>query len=271
MLDDKVKITIHLLHSCRLDVLHFSRPLVQKSLSFLLFRLYLFSYPSQLGTHQFGMSSDPQDPSEPLKDLRDALRTPIPDIDTFTFLLSSTLRSLSLHPTSAPPGNVISVKSLTRYLPNIQISLLSTHLPTFLPSLDPKRTDLLWRYFVPPRNPHPNILTMSRAVASTTYLTLTPYLIPCGPGKPTLPVQSREFLISTLERLVTDYSVDDLYWMVFSSKDNGESSREAGIREWNWEEMVNNMVGLPAKVANAIGRWKSDGWSGDVPNGLIPG
>ena len=67
---------------------------------------------------------------------------------------------------------------------------------------------------------------------------------------------------------VVRYSVSDIYWAVWSTHGE-EGSKEASNRELIWEEAVGALVGLPSKVANAVGRWKGEGWTGDIPDRLV--
>lgn len=206
-----------------------------------------------------------------LRELRDTLRTPIPDLDTFVFLLSSTLQALELDHTSVasgdlPPGEVL--RAIQRYLPSIQVQLLTTAIPTFLHALDGPKNTLLETLFVPLRQP--DGLTTRRAIALTSYLTLPTLLSSNNPSQSALPLQSREFILSTLQTLAESYSIDELYWSVFSTTSGGSEGKKEGWRTLPWEEAVKSVVGLPGKTANAVGRWKGDGWKGDVPVGLIP-
>jgi telomere length regulation protein len=193
------------------------------------------------------------DASTALRHCRDTLRTPIPDVETFTSLLDSTM--IALHPETTSPDHL---KAINRFLPGIQTSLLTLVIPTFLAALDEPQQLQLSTYFCPSSGPP----AVRRAVASTSYLTLPFLLSPTPPAVP-LPPQSRSYILATLEALGT-YGIDQVYWAVWAS---GTSE---GVRTLQWEETVRALVGVPAKVANAVGRWKTERWAGDIPEGLVP-
>lgn len=191
------------------------------------------------------------DAASALRDLRDALRAGIPDADSFGFRLSSVLSELGLSPTSVVISN--SDPKALKYLPAVQQSLLSV-LPTFLPALDERGRSLLEAFFVPPPT------SSGKSVALTSYITLSGALASSPPTP--LPVESRQFVLDTLVRLVGSYGVDALFWAVW-----GVDGR---ARQLVWDDAVRAATSLPAKVANAVGRWKEAGWSGDVPPPLVP-
>jgi telomere length regulation protein len=210
---------------------------------------------------------------DPLRELRDALRSPIEDVDGLSFLLSSTLSTLGLHPTSliSSAPSIDYVKSVSRYLPTIQVSLLTAIVPTFLPSLHDKDRQFLQTFFVPSKES--SNLALRRNIALTSYQTLTSLL--STKSITLLPREARNYVLETIGQLAR-YSVSDLYWAVWSTGTGGEEgSKEASARELGWEEAISALVGLPAKVGNAVGRWKTEGWLGDLPEKLasryVPG
>jgi telomere length regulation protein len=77
-----------------------------------------------------------------------------------------------------------------------------------------------------------------------------------------------------LAAVVDTYSIDDLYWAIWGAQTQVETSssgeKSDGVRTLRWEETVKALVGVPAKAANAVGRWKQEGWSGDVSKSLQP-
>lgn len=188
-----------------------------------------------------------------LKGLRDSLRSGIPDADEYTFQLSSTLDSLGLGPMSA--ASQVDEKAIQRYLPAVQQALLDT-LPTFLPALDTRGRSLLDSFFCPP--PSAGTAAASRTIALTAYLTLAAVLGPSPPSP--LPSEARQFVLETLASLSRAYSIDALYWATHGGKGN----------QLQWEDAVRTSTSLPAKAANAVGRWKEGAWSGDVPPALVP-
>jgi telomere length regulation protein len=85
-------------------------------------------------------------------------------------------------------------------------------------------------------------------------------------------------LLNVLDRLSTGYSIDEVYWAVWSTSGQGEAgpSEEKGGNENGrgaqqllWEEATRSVVGIPAKCANAVGKWKTEAWVGEVPDGLV--
>jgi hypothetical protein len=207
-------------------------------------------------------------PSKAFKDLRDILRTTTPDIDGLLDHLTRFLDALS-------PDSGSSVQSIysaiQRYLPSLQIHLLTQTIPNYLHALDDAQTATLRDFFVPPRqrtNDQEEIY-ISRGVALVSYLTLPGLLN----GTPTvdLAVPSRLFLLDILDRL-GDWGVDDIYWAVWSDLGKGEKGdvgRQGG-KELLWEETTRSLVAIPSKCTNAVGRWKSESWSGDLPERLAP-
>ena len=206
-----------------------------------------------------------------LRELRDALKSPIEDIASFTFLLSSTLNSINLHPhptsisVQSRKADPALTRAVTRQLPRIQVALLTTHVPTFLPSLDTRERQLLQALFVPPRQSAN--LALRRAIALTTYSTLGSLL--STKSITPLPRESRSFVLELLAD-VTQYGVGDVYWAVWSLEGGSESSKEASARSLEWDSAVTALVGLPGKVGNAVGRWKAEGWTGNLPDALSP-
>jgi len=207
-------------------------------------------------------------PSKALKDLRDILRTTTPDIDGLLDHLTRCLDALS-------PDSGFSVQSIysaiQRYLPSLQIQLLTQTVPNYLHALDESQTATVRDFFVPPRqrtNDQEGIY-ISRGVALVSYLTL-PGLLNATPTVD-LPVPSRLFLLDVLDRL-GDWGVDNIYWAVWSDLGKGEKGGDGrqGGKDLLWEEATRSLVAIPSKCTNAVGRWKSESWSGDLPERMAP-
>lgn len=211
-----------------------------------------------------------EDAAAVLRDLKEALRQPITDTETLISQLSLALSALHLHPTSIPPEQVSLSTSVAiqRYLPSIQISLLAQVLPTFVHALDRKELDLVDRFFCPPKTNELGCLRLGRTIASVTYATV-PSLLSVSAGQPSLPAPCRDYAVRLLDRL-TAYGVDDLYWSIWTTDAAAEGSKDGALRSLKWEEAIKAITSLPAKVANAVGRWKSEAWKGDVPATLVP-
>ncbi|WOO82881.1 DNA replication checkpoint protein tel2 [Vanrija pseudolonga] len=192
--------------------------------------------------------------SAALRSLRDALRASPPDADSFVFLLSSTLDNLGLSPTSIAPASGAG-RAIARQLPAVQQALLST-LPTFLPALDARGRALVDSFFVPAK--HADQLPLNRSVALVSYLNLSGMLAPAPPAP--LPAESRAYVLDTLAKLPAAYGIDDVYWATW-----GHAAAELA-----WDDGLRALAALPGKVANAVGRWREAGWTGDVPGSLVP-
>jgi telomere length regulation protein len=207
-----------------------------------------------------------------LRELLETLRSAIPDTDTFTFSLSTALQAIHLHPTSVPPSPVQEevLRTIDRYIPAIQISLLNQALPTFLHALNDGERRLVKTFFCPNRDA--TSLPIARSIALATYQTIPP-LLSSSHLNP-LPAHSRDFALDILAAVVDTYSVDDLHWAIWGVQAEAETSssgeKSDGLRSLRWEETVKALVGVPAKAANALGRWKQEGWSGDVSQILQP-
>ena len=211
------------------------------------------------------------DPSQALRDLRDALRQCSPDVESLYFQLSTALQAVNCHPNSAPTEDISSIiKALDRLLESIQQILITSVLPTFLQSLDERTADLLDRFFVPPKTAQAETLTIGRTIALKSYLTLSA-LLSKKPDDVMVPVPSRHWTLETLQKLSDTHGIDEIYWAVWGgSSVEGETSKNGAMRMLQWEEAVKSILSIPGKVANAVGRWKEEGWSGDIPESLVP-
>jgi telomere length regulation protein len=216
-------------------------------------------------------------PSKALRDLRDTLRTESSSIELLISTLSACLDVLS----GSGSGSVeITRKGIQRYLPSIQIQLLTHTIPNYLHALDDTQVEVIHAFFAPRQSTTSTAdrssIFIHRGIALTSYLTL-PGLLNANPV-PQLPVPSRSFLLDILDRLSTGYSIDEVYWAVWSTSGQGEagSSEEKGGNENGrgaqqllWEEATRSVVRTPAKCANAVGKWKTEAWVGEVPDGLV--
>jgi len=208
-------------------------------------------------------------PSQALQHLRDTLRTTQPDIETLIDLLSTCLHDIYNDAGPSTSSSEPARKALQRFLPSIQIHILTNTVPNYLHTLDDSQVEVLRSFFVPEREAAG--IRISRWIALTSYLTLPPFFnAPLTTASiPDLPIPSRTFLLGTLERLSGEYGIDELYWAVWSGVEEKEKGR-LGPEELIWEEATRSLVGVPAKAANAVGRWKSDGWIGDIQEKLVP-
>lgn len=216
--------------------------------------------------------------AEPLRALRDALRTPILNVETLAILLSTALAEIHLGSTSIPTTlRTHSLKAVTRHLPTIQAALLSNVLPTFIDHLEARHLELVKTLFVPKNDSTRETLQIRRTIAGISYTTFSsflsqkPSLAAVNGARQEIPVPTRAFFLDTLDDLTGRWKLDSLYWSVWSTAAHEEGSKDATIRELRWEELVRCIVGLPTKVANVVGRWKAEqAWSGDMSDRLVP-
>lgn len=209
-------------------------------------------------------------PSRTLQDLRGVLRTETLGIEELIAHVSTCLDALF---SSSGPSVQSIYSAIQRYLPSLQVQLLSQTIPHYLHALDGAQKDTLRALFAPSRQrTDPKGLYISRGIALVSYLTL-PGFLNAAPVT-SLPIPSRLFLLEVLERL-GDYEINDLYWAVWSEmgeekgREGNRDTRQGG-RELLWEEATRSAVAIPGKSTNAAGRWKSEGWTGDLPDRLSP-
>lgn len=208
-------------------------------------------------------------PSSALKALRDNLREQVADVGSLIDLLQACLTALGLRGDGPDVEPSSTKNAIQRYLPSIQIHLLTDTLPNFIHALDEDQLAIVKTLFVPAKAAGKHRLKISRWIALTTTLTLPPFLN--AAQTPVLPIPSRGFMLDILSRMTTQYGIDQLYWAVWSESSEARGSRgKAGAEQLMWEEAVKSIVSVPAKCANAVGRWKSEGWPGEVPTALEP-
>jgi telomere length regulation protein len=215
-----------------------------------------------------------EDLTASLRETRDALKSQLPDLEALDRHLQLPLRRLGLcqEPQSSSatwfdssePAEADMI--IRRHLPNLQAALVERVVPTWLLSLkeDPMALAHLEAYFYPalPTAPSPAQLHNARRVALSAYLVLAPLL-----GSPACPPQSREFVVAALERLALTYPIDSIYWAIWGTQSGGA---DQGRAELQWEEAIKVLVGLPTKVANAIGSRNQElHVAEEIPSGLI--
>jgi len=208
-------------------------------------------------------------PTQALQRLRDTLRTTQLDIYALINTLSTCLDDLYQRGQAGPSSSDSEPvrKAIQRFLPSIQIHLLTQTIPNYLHALDTDQVEVIRSFFAPKREAEG--IQISRWIALTSYLTIPPFLnTTTSQSTPELPISSRVFLLDTLDRLVGGYGVEEVYWAVWSGA--GEEKGRLGPEDLTWEEASRSIVGVPAKAANALGRRKGDGWIGDLPERLVP-
>lgn len=192
-------------------------------------------------------------------EIKESWRAPIQSLSALESISRATLDILHLDGTDGSSTS-LGQREIKRYLPSIQINLLTNHLPTFAHALEGNLLRDVKALFAPER------LTIGlanrRLIGCISYRTISSFLI----SKPAIPLpkESRAFLLDILEDLV-QYNIDDIHWTVYGGKaDNGEGSKEESARSLEWEETVSALISLPGKIANAIGRWSVEGRIIDV-------
>jgi telomere length regulation protein len=214
-------------------------------------------------------------PTRALKALRESLRTPIADVESLVECLEACLDDIGLASSTSAELDLHQIRrAIQRYLPSIQICLVSEVYPTFYHALDRDQLRLVERFFVENQSSDSRKLKISRSIALTSYLTIPSFLN--ASHTPPLPGPSRSFVLDILSRLRESYNIDELYWAVWASDSGsveqgagqGRTKSKTGPSELIWEEVVRGLAGVPAKCANAVGRWKTEGWTGDLLAGL---
>lgn len=209
-------------------------------------------------------------PTLALKALKETLKTPIQDAESLVESLRACLGEIGLGEDSGATETKTDLghirRAVQRYLPSIQVQIPSEVYPTFHHALEDSQTRLLRQFFVPERATDPKRLAIGRSIALCSYLTIPSFLN--ASSTPPLPAPSRLFLLDILNHLARDYGIEEMYWAVRSSESAGKGKRKTGPQELMWEEVVKNLASVPAKSANAVGRWKSEGWAGELPERL---
>lgn len=174
-----------------------------------------------------------------VRDIITRLQSPIPDLPTLLPLLCGPLSSLNLLPpifkkynNDPLPGGAL---NFARHIPPLQRALLEHVIPTWESTLvEEKRTLILTQYFCP------ELSFTSPAAGDIALLAYSSIL--------SLPLT--KYSVNLLARLSTEYPIDKLHAVVFSSR-NMDSLQKQSV---TWEDCLRNVVAVAAKVANAAGR-----------------
>ena len=126
--------------------------------------------------------SSNQTPMATWQEIKEAWRVPLPDLDAFDSLLESTYELLDL---DGDPALAPGQRDVKRYLPSVQISLLTIQLPTFLPVLDQRSRDRVKSIYAPEKTSRG--LSRRRQVALTTCRTLPIFFT----SKPPVPLPAK--------------------------------------------------------------------------------
>lgn len=169
-----------------------------------------------------------------LKQILDALQSPISDLETLLTLLARPLESIGLlqrrfhryAPEKLPKGSF----NIPRHLPVIQRTLLQNILPSWDNALHEENAlELSDQFFCPT----PSVSQNAPRTALEAYATIlsTPF---------------NTFSIRYLSQLAESYSVQTLFDYVFDSN----PPNVAAVR---WEDCVRAVISVPTKVANFCG------------------
>lgn len=166
------------------------------------------------------------------------LNADVADRSTLLALLAAPLESLQL---LAPQyrqlnnsGIVLMQSNVLKNISSIQKIILEKIAPTWLHELQLNTQHLLLdQYFCPDSFAFasPN----ARRVALDAYSTL-------------LSLPLNEYSIYLLNRLIREYPIDRLYSLIFSGHSGYSSVKAMTV----WEDCVQNLVSIPAKVANSL-------------------
>ena len=223
---------------------------------------YLFLSLSDFYTLTYTSQPRPKIAMGTWQTVKESWKSVTPDIESFLSLVKDTINLIGFNNDTWKDGQ----RDLKRYLPFIQIQLVTVHLPIFLSTLDQSDLEDVKCLFAPPKQV--NGLKRRRQVALVSYKTLPPLLA----AKPIiqLPIESRRFLID-ISHLLASYSISDAYRTIYGSDElQAEGSEEEGARRLEWEDVVGSLLSLPAKIANAAGRWDMDSSTSFIPDSLGP-
>ncbi|KAF9653888.1 hypothetical protein BDM02DRAFT_3086639 [Thelephora ganbajun] len=169
-----------------------------------------------------------------VKQILDALQSPISDLETLLPLLARPLESIGLLQTQSqkyvseklPRGSL----NIPKHLPVIQRALLQNILPSWDNALYEENALELADQFLCPTLPTPQNATRTALEAYGTILS-APF---------------NDFSIRYLSQLARSYTIQTLFYCVFDS----DPPNIAALR---WEDCVRAVISVPTKVANFCG------------------
>ncbi|KAL5494565.1 TEL2 [Sanghuangporus weigelae] len=195
-----------------------------------------------------------EDASAQIREIIARLQSPVSDISELLSLLSGPLDIIGLLPplftgrkfsNSGLSSAVRDTFQIAKHIPPIQNAILESIAPTWEKTLQEQAYDsILYQYFSPEA-----FSASFRASGDVALLAYTSVL--------SFPLT--QFSVEVLQRLTRQYPIDRLHSVVYSRG----SSVPFHKNSLTWEEVVQNVVSLPAKVAN-----KSDVL--EIPLGLEP-
>ncbi|KZT51597.1 hypothetical protein CALCODRAFT_124246 [Calocera cornea HHB12733] len=201
-----------------------------------------------------------------LRQTREQLAAPIPDVDTLLRLLCLPLDLLGLLDTSlqrygsstqAPPQ--VRMVILVKWIPSLQSTILEHILVDWKDALVQEGCleATIAQYFVPRTASSPE----HALAALSAYDVLLNAISRHGTSKEyrIFPETTLQFILDTLCRLSEQYSVDSLQRGVF------EGGLDEDTQDLLWNDCVKNIVGAPTKIANYCGERGQR-----VPDPLLP-
>ncbi|KAF9050690.1 hypothetical protein BDZ89DRAFT_1005984, partial [Hymenopellis radicata] len=175
--------------------------------------------------------------ADPVREIIKQLQAPVPDLSTLLSLLAGPLDCLGLLPPRFQQNNANPLPKgavhIARHIPSMQRAIVEHIYPTWEPVLSQDGSQcLLQQYFCP--DTFHFALHTSGSVALQAYSTL-------------LSTCLSQQCIMLLEMLTQSYPVDRLHSAIFSA------TRTEVRVEMTWEDYIQNVVAVPAKVANYVG------------------
>ncbi|KAF8644959.1 hypothetical protein AX16_008162 [Volvariella volvacea WC 439] len=206
-----------------------------------------------------------------IREVIDQLRNPIPNINTLLLLLTSPLDAIDLLPPHFRRHNARrlptgSHASVLKRISTFQEVILQHVLPTWDVALaDINSSTLLDQYFCPDA-----ILSATPAAGEVAFNAYSTIL-----SRPLT-----DYSIGLLSRLSVEYPIDRLHGAIYGPGNlsgklgkggsGGTGSGDPAQRSLQWEDCVRNVVAVPAKVANALGKRGGGGWI-EIPPKLEQG
>ena len=173
-----------------------------------------------------------------IRNVVNKLKAPIPDLPTLLALVSGPLDSIGLLPPHYAQCNTAPLSvpvDVSRHLPPIQRALLEHVIPTWEVVLSQAQlTSLVEQCFIPDSFSYAK--PAAGEVAAHAYASIL-----------SLPFSS--YSINLLARLTKAYPIDRLHSCAFPHGDAYSSSAQS---IFGWEDVVKNLLSVPARVANAL-------------------
>ena len=176
-----------------------------------------------------------------IRDVVNKLKASIPDLPTLLALVSGPLDSIGLLPPHYAQYNTAPLSvpvKVSRYFPQIQRALLEHVIPTWEAVLSQAQlTSLVEQCFIP------DSFSYSKPAAGEVAVHAYASIL-------SLPLTS--YSINLLARLTKAYPLDRLHSCAFPHGDAGDAHLSSAQSIVGWEDVVKNLLSVPARVANAL-------------------